>query len=241
MDPVVKFSTLTDQVLISLRGAIVSGSWTAGELHSVKEVAALLGVSRTPVREALLQLADSGLIAFERNVGFRVLRSTPAQIAEIFHLRLLLEVPAIELAARAPDEATVAALRSEISAMWETAAKEDEPGFMKHDRRFHEVAIAGAGNERLVVMVQRLRDATAMLGASTVHRSRELSDIAFEHKPILEAFEQKDPAGAASALRRHLIHTASLLLSSSHAEESASERQLATRAPQLWMSLGLAE
>lgn len=240
MDPLIKSSTLADQVLASLRGAIVSGSWSSGALHSVNEVASLLGVSRTPVREALLQLADSGLIAFERNVGFRVLRSTPAQIAEIFHMRLLLEVPAVELAARAPSEATINDLKAATAEMWDAAARDDEPAFMEHDRQFHEVLIAGAGNARLVATVRRLRDATSMLGASTVHHSRSLADVVLEHTPILEAFEIPDPSAAAGALRQHLIHTGTLLLTVAH-EETASTQDASPRSPQLWASLGLAE
>jgi DNA-binding GntR family transcriptional regulator len=240
IEPVVKSSTLTEKVLDSIRTAIVSGSWSPGERHSMKEVAAVLDVSRTPVREALLKLADAGLIAFEPNVGFVVLRRTPSQIAEIFHLRLLLEVPAVELTASTNDPRIVSELREEIAQMWAAASVDDAVGFMRHDRRFHDLAVGGAGNTRLVTIVQSLRDATSTLGASTVHRSRSLSDIASEHQPIMDAIENHEPEEAANALRAHLLMTGTLLLRDAAPLSTPDNGGMSPIAQRLWESLQLA-
>jgi DNA-binding GntR family transcriptional regulator len=199
-------------VLVSVRTLITSGRWAPGEIHSVSEVAGLCGVSRTPAREALLKLADAGLISFEPNVGFRVQGSSPKALAEIFHLRILLEAPAVRLTAVAPSEAVLHRLR-EASALMQAAAQEsDEARFMRHDCEFHAAAISGSGNDRLAETVQQLRDATMALGASTVEHSRTLGDILAEHAPIQAAIEARDPVSAEAALVRHLERTGALLL-----------------------------
>jgi DNA-binding GntR family transcriptional regulator len=83
---IVGASSLTEQIMASVREAIRLGELAPGELYSVYQIAELLKVSRTPAREALVRLAESGLVRFERNRGFRVRRRDPAEIAEIFPL-----------------------------------------------------------------------------------------------------------------------------------------------------------
>lgn len=234
MREVVKSSTLTTQVQTLMHDAIASGEWVAGELHSVSEVAKKFGVSRTPVREAALQLAGAGLVEFERNVGFRVLRRTPMQIVEIFHMRLLLEVPAVTLTARRRDSAQIKAMRGELKEMWAAARADDGAAFMAHDRAFHDAAIAGAGNRRLIETVEGLRYATGLLGASTAPGTRSLADIAREHRPILNAIASGDADAAAQAMRGHIIHTGSLLLASTL--RSSDGRSELGAAAELWES-----
>ncbi|MER7504359.1 GntR family transcriptional regulator [Nonomuraea pusilla] len=205
-------STLTDQVFESVRRAIHSGELRPGQLYSVYQLAAELKVSRTPVREAMLRLAEAGLVRFERSRGFRVLRSDPKEIAEVFHLRLLLEVPAARLAAHRRDPALLQAMRAELEEMREAAAAHDEPRFMRHDAAFHRLLLQGGRNGKLVGIVDNLRDATITLGASTVDRSRSLPDIAREHEPILAALEAGDAEAVAAAMRSHIGHTGELLL-----------------------------
>lgn len=95
-------SSLTDQVADAVRAAVRSGDLTPGRLYSAYQMADLLGVSRSPVREALLRLAEAGMVALERNRGFRIAVPGAREIAEVFHLRLLLEVPAVERVAASP-------------------------------------------------------------------------------------------------------------------------------------------
>ncbi|GAA4562242.1 GntR family transcriptional regulator [Planotetraspora kaengkrachanensis] len=211
-------SSLTEQVIESVREAIHSGELRPGELYSVYRLAAQLNVSRTPVREAMLRLAEAGMVRFERSRGFRVLRRDPREIAEVFHLRLLLEVPAARIAAGRADPALIEAMRAELDAMRAAAGDHDEPRFMRHDRAFHELLLTAGANRKLVSVAGNLRDATMTLGASTVDRSRTLADIAAEHEPILTAVEAGDADATGRAMRSHLAHTGELLLAQAAAE-----------------------
>jgi DNA-binding GntR family transcriptional regulator len=187
--------SLTDQAAAAIRRSVAEGSLQAGALYSAHDVAERLGVSRSPVREALLRLAEAGLVSFE----------------EIFELRLLLEVPAARTAARRADPSLDADLRSELAAM-DRAAARGEPGlFMRHDRALHARILDAAGNRRLAATVAALREATVVLGASTVARSRDLHDIWAEHAPIVAAVEARDAAAAARAMREHITNTGRLL------------------------------
>jgi DNA-binding GntR family transcriptional regulator len=204
-------SSLTDQVVEAVREAIRAGQLRPGQLYSVYQLADQLQISRTPVREGLLRLAEAGMIEIARNRGFRVLDRDHTDVAEVFHLRLLLEIPAVRRAARRVDDALLAGLHEELAAM-RTAALDGDTRFMRHDQRFHARMLAAGGNRKLVELVNNLRDITTTLGASTTEKSRTLSDIADEHEPILAAIAARDADAAAIAVRSHLAHTARLLI-----------------------------
>jgi DNA-binding GntR family transcriptional regulator len=210
-------STLTSRALEALRAAIVDGRLEAGERYSVAQLAERFGVSRTPVREALLVLERQGVVRFERNRGVRVLETTAHVLEEVFALRLLLEVPATRRACDLLSDADLAALGRELRAMARLAEEGDEGAFMAHDKRFHEVILRASGNRRLTAIVSQLRDLVRFRGASTVGRSRDLQAILSEHVVILDALRARDAEGAARAMRAHLLETGRLLL----AQESA--------------------
>jgi DNA-binding GntR family transcriptional regulator len=216
-------STLTSRALDALRAAIVDGRLAAGERYSVAQLAERFGVSRTPVREALLVLERQGVVRFERNRGVRVLETTAHDLEEVFALRLLLEVPATRRACALLDDDDLAALGHELDVMTRLAGEGDEAAFMAHDKRFHEIVLQGSGNRRLSAIVSQLRDHVRFRGASTVGRSRDLQAILAEHVVILDALRARDPEASARAMREHLRTTGRLLL----AQESAPAGELA--------------
>ena len=205
-------TTTTDRVFGSLRESIVTGEFPAGSLHSIYRLADLLEVSRTPVREAVLRLADIGLVTIERNRGVRIRGVTVDDVRAVFELRLMLEVPAAAFAAARADAAAVAEITGELELMREHAAADDEPQFTEHDRALHQ-AIAGVlGNARLQAEIATLRDSIQSRGASTIRRSRGMVELAAEHAPIVEAVALRDPEAAAAHMEAHLVRTATLLM-----------------------------
>lgn len=225
--------SLADQVVAAIRAAVRDGTLQPGRLYSAYQIASYLGVSRSPVREALMRLAEAGMVTFERNRGFRIVIPGAADIAEVFQLRLLLEVPAARRAATRPPADLVAGLEAELAQMRAAAASHDEPLFMQHDQRLHRLILAAAGNVRLATLVDNLRDATRTLGASTADRSRDLADIAAEHVPIVDAIAAGDAAAAGTAMSYHVSHTGKLLVRQAAAGGQAD-------ADALWASAALA-
>lgn len=204
--------SLTSEVRLRLKQAIVSGQLAPGSLHSVAELASALGVSRTPVREALIELASQSMVKFERNRGIRILRTSLHDLEEVFTLRLLLEVPAAREAARRAGPEAHRALSRALAQMERTARSDDEARFMDHDRLLHRTLLEAAGNMRLAAYVDSLRDLVLSKGASTAHVSRSLQDIVAEHTGIVDAVVRKDPEAAAAAMRAHVINTGRLLI-----------------------------
>lgn len=228
--------TLTDRAAGALRTAIVDGRLRTGELYSVARLADRLGVSRTPVREALLLLERQGMVRFERNRGVRVLETSAHDLDEVFALRLLLEVPAARRAVELVGEEEIEALQAELRAMRRHVRAADEAAFMAHDQRFHEILLSAAGNRRLVGIVAGLRDHVRFQGASTVGRGRDLRAILAEHVRILDALREGDAEAVADAMRDHLEHTRELLLapySSGAASASSAARSPDWTAPSM--------
>ncbi len=212
MKPIAAEASLGKRVREAIRNAIVVGQLAPGALYSVQALADAFGVSRTPVREALIELAGQGMVRFERNRGVRILDTSIHDLEEVFTLRLLLEVPATYRAAEQITDAAIRDLRRELAAMERASGDDDEPTLMRHDRRFHTVLLAMSGNRRLAEYVDHLRDLVLTRGASTVGRSRSLADIIGEHRAILERVEARDGPGSAAAMRAHIVRTGSLLI-----------------------------
>jgi DNA-binding GntR family transcriptional regulator len=204
--------SLADQAVAAIRAAVRDGTLRAGELYSAYQIASYLGVSRSPVREALMRLAEAGMVAFERNRGFRIVIPGAADIAEVFQLRLLLEVPAARQVAMVTPAGLAAGLAAELTQLRAAADGHHETLFMRHDQRLHRLILEAAGNARLTALVDNLRDATRTLGASTADRSRDLNDIAAEHVPIVDAIAAGDAPAAGAAMAHHVSHTGRLLV-----------------------------
>ena len=208
LEPLAAPQTLAAHTRHAVLAAIADGRLEAGGRYSVAQLAEQLGISRTPVREALLVLEREGRVRFERNKGVRVLETTAVDVAEVFELRLLLEVPAT---ARACGIVETGALQAELDGMGEAARAGDEAAFMDRDERFHELILLAAGNRRLAAIVGGLRDTVRGRGASTVGRSRSLDEIQAEHGAILDALRAGDGDRAGAAMRYHLRRTGDLL------------------------------
>jgi DNA-binding GntR family transcriptional regulator len=209
LSPISHHRGLSAQAREELRAAIVEGRLPAGSLTSVRALSEALGISRTPVREALVDLAKEGLVVFERSRGVRVNDSKGHDILEIFQLRRMVEIPAMREAVLRFTVRDVRALGRELAAM--RANLGDERTFMYHDRAFHRVPLEVLGNARLIAVVDSLRDQTRVRGLSTVGRTRDLRAIVTEHQAIYEAARDGRAARAAQAMERHLLITEELL------------------------------
>ncbi len=222
LSPISHHRGLSAQAREELRDAILEGRLPPGSLTSVHALSDALGISRTPVREALADLAKEGLVTFERSRGVRVNDSKGHDILEIFQLRRMIEIPAMHDAVLSFTVRDVRALGRELAAM--RAHMHDERTFMQHDRAFHMVPLEVLGNARLIAIVESLRDQTRVRGLSTVGRSRDLRAIVTEHKAIYEAARAGNAAQAAHAMERHLLITEELLRSQVGAEQPDARR-----------------
>lgn len=207
---VLKQTNFREQAKEVIRASIITGELTPGEVYSATMLADRLGVSPTPVREAMLDLASAGLVEPVRNRGFRVLTVADEDLDEITTLRKMLEVPAMRLVSETATDAELEGLTSYADEIEQAAASQDLATFLLADRQFHLTLLSYAGNQRLVWLVAQLRDQTRLSGLKPLAESGQLSPSAAEHRAILDALRARDPDRAESLMRQHLDHTRGL-------------------------------
>ncbi len=198
---------LREEAVEVLRGAILGGELEPGSIHSAVSLAERLGVSPTPVREAMLELARSGLVEVLPNRGFRVTVVDDRDLDEVCELRILLEVPAMDLVIERASAEALEALEAPLSALEEAAERRDVPAFLRSDRDFHLAILALTGNHRLVDIISGLRDQTRIVGLRSLAEAGALHATAAEHRPILDALRMRDITVARQTMTAHLEHT----------------------------------
>lgn len=199
--------SLREQALDVVRQALVSGEIKPGDIYSAAALAERLGVSNSPVREAMLTLVHEGLLEAVPNRGFRVVPLSDTDLDEVYQLRLLLEVPAmVQLAERG-----IAAERERLTGLAEeierAAADRDVIRFLETDRAFHLELLALHGNRRLVSIVANLRDQTRLYGLKMLAQQDKLGASAAEHRRLLSAIDAGDAELVSRLTRAHLEHT----------------------------------
>jgi DNA-binding GntR family transcriptional regulator len=204
----VRPSSLSALAKGSIRTRIIAGEISAGRIYSVPSLAEALGVSVTPVREAMLDLAAEGLVEAVPNRGFRVVELSQHDLDEILELRLMLEVPATAAIAGLPFSPEDIEAHLELVKVIEARAQAgDTAGFLEADRDFHLSLLSALGNERLVEMVSRLRDQTRLYGVELLAREGQLEASAHEHRDLIEAIRRGDADAVRTLVTRHLRHT----------------------------------
>jgi DNA-binding GntR family transcriptional regulator len=212
--------TYTDQVRETLVTAIADGVLEAGRVYPMQVLAEQLGVSRTPVREALLQLQQRSLIRIERNQGVRILRRTIDDLGDVFQIRQWLEVPAAEAAAANMRDEDDAALSDCFGRMMIAAEAGDVAAFALIDRDFHAVILERSGNDRVVQVVNELREFLITHGHATTWVEGALMEVAGQHEPIMVALAERDGRAAAAAMADHLSRIAKATIAAATADAS---------------------
>ncbi len=186
-----------------LKELIVGGRLQPGEHLSEPALAGSLGVSRTPVREALQRLAQEGLVEVQPGRGARVRTLTPAEVAEVYEVRALIEGEAARRAAGRCDEAGLARLEEALAEL-EGASPSDYAAQIAADARFHSLLVAAAGNGVLERLFHDLDSALAL----TRQYSRDLNqtpETRQQHHAITAAIRRRDPEAARAAAILHVL------------------------------------
>ncbi|MFJ5926145.1 GntR family transcriptional regulator [Kitasatospora sp. NPDC092948] len=197
---------LRDQVAHALRAALISGELRPGVVYSAPALAADFGVSATPVREAMLDLAREGLVEAVRNKGFRVTELSDRDLDEFTEIRALIEVPTVGRVARTATAEQLEALRPQAEAIVAAARKHDLIGYLEADRQFHLDLLSLAGNTRLVETVGDLRKRSRLYGLNRLDQRGELVSSAEEHLELLDVLLTGDAKAAEECMTRHLGH-----------------------------------
>jgi DNA-binding GntR family transcriptional regulator len=197
---------LREKVVAALRGALVAGEMRPGVVYSAPMLAQQLGVSATPVREAMLDLAKEGLVEVARNKGFRVTELSDRDLDELTEIRALIEVPTVRRVVELATAADLHRLRPVAAAIETAAVAGDLVGYVNADRRFHLDLLGIAGNAHLVSVVADLRSRARLYGLRALADRGVLLDSAREHVTLLDLIGAGDADAAAALMARHLDH-----------------------------------
>ncbi|GAA0365484.1 GntR family transcriptional regulator [Microbispora corallina] len=205
LQPVARSTTRTDLVADSIRAAILSGRIRQGETLVERRLAEQLGVSKTPVREALIGLAATGLVVISPNRGVTVRVVGPDDLRKAYEVRLLLEPWAIGRAARTGGPEAGRHARAALEEAKALLEGSDMTALSLANRRFHRELYARCGNDLVVTQLDNLQDLAA-LGTVTVlwrHWPTWREEYQ-EHEAVLSAVESGDGALAERLTRRHI-------------------------------------
>jgi DNA-binding GntR family transcriptional regulator len=196
-------ANLRDMVLRRVRADIVSGHAGPGTMYSVPTLAEEIGVSTTPVREALLELSRDGLITPVRNRGFRVEATTLEDLKSGFALRELLERFAMVSLAekRLTNTEPLRKLADEIAA---AVKRKDSSGYIEGDRAFHLELVSRANNPMLTKFVMELRDGMRLYGMdSPAGRQRQIVSVK-EHYQLIDMASAGEIDSIARLITQHI-------------------------------------
>jgi DNA-binding GntR family transcriptional regulator len=199
--------SLRDDAVRVLRARINSGAFVPDTIYAVGQVAEELKVSITPIREALLTLAQDGLIEMLRNKGFKVRVLSERELDNIIDLRLMIEPVAMREVAQRRLVTDLQPLRALAARADQAAEAGNWTEFLDCDRQMHLQLLESLNNPYLVDAVSRLRDQSRLYGLNKVAGTEAFRVSTHEHSTILDAVERGDGPAAERLTAHHITHT----------------------------------
>jgi len=192
------------QAYASIRRRILDNVYPPGHQVLEQALAEELGISRTPLREALVRLAEEGLVEVVPRHGMRVLPVSPVDMAEIYTVLTALECVAAEIvASRRPSEDELRPLMKATRDMEGALKRDDLDAWAEADERFHQTLVALAGNRMLTQTVANFWDRAHRARMVTLRMRPKPIDSTHEHMALVERLRAGDAVGAVEANRAH--------------------------------------
>ncbi|MGE0716101.1 MAG: GntR family transcriptional regulator [Alphaproteobacteria bacterium] len=199
-----KFASAAEYAYAALRREIVEGRFEPGRRMREIELSQLLGISRTPTRQALSRLELEGLLDLKPRAGLVVSTLDPHAVDELYETRAALEGAAAGMAARHAMPRDLAALDVLIEE-GERLVGTDAGRLSRHNRELHEAIHQAAHNRYIVKSLQALTDAIALLGPTTLAHPDRAAVAQAQHAAIVAAIRARDDAAAERLARTHVL------------------------------------
>jgi len=195
-----------DLVLRKLRGAILSGRFAPGQRLRERDLVERMGVSRTPIREALRKLELEGLITTVPYKGPVVTRPTLDDARDLYEARAALEGQAVALFTQRHDARAVTRLHEAIARAARALSRRHLGSLLAANNAFHDVLAAGCGNALLQAMIANLRDRIVLLRAESLSFPGRRPRSVAEHRAIVRLIERGRAADARALTEQHVMH-----------------------------------
>ena len=197
-------NTASSRIYSDLRAELVSLGRRPGEAISEGEIALAYGVSRTPVREAILKLSDEGLVDIFPQSGINVSRIPIRALPEAIVIRRALEETTTRIAAERATPSQILALHSILERQREADAAHDQAGFHQADELFHATIAEIAGYPGIWKLILQVKVNVDRFRLLTLPQAGRIATVIAEHERILSAIEAHDAGGAVVAMAKHI-------------------------------------
>lgn len=204
----VQRSKLGDQVLAILNEMIANHRFDPGKRINVEELSRELGVSRTPLWEAVHRLEQEGLLVHVPNRGVFIAELTPQQTLDLYAVRQILEASAARLAAERITSAGLDRMQAQLALQREIVARRDLIGYSRSDFELHAVVYEACGNAYLREMLERIK---AKMRPIALRIEPILDELYRDHERLLAALRAHDPDRAEETFRAHNEHVIHLI------------------------------
>lgn len=204
LGPVGTTSSRAQLVFRQIRMAILNGELVPGEALVERELAKTLGVSKTPVREALMMLRGSGLVLSDTHHSMIVRPVTPTLVRDVYEARSVAEPFAIRKAARWIDEALLVRAKQTLERSDAAARRSDWAEMSLANRQFHRVLYVGCRNREIVRFLDDLQDQVALIATSGWRIKKTWERESSDHTKVLDALHRGDHEAASELMRQHI-------------------------------------
>jgi DNA-binding GntR family transcriptional regulator len=198
------YDLLSKKVYRILKKEIIKGSLKPGSKVLEGRIADQIGISRTPVREAIRELAAEGFVTLSPNQGVVVRGVSAENIREVLQVHSVLEGLATRLSCEVINEEELKELENYVNKMEKLTNKKDPLAYSEVDLKFHELIVDNCGNKRLIQMRKNISDQAQRYRISSLRIQGRLKKSLKEHQKILEAFKTKNPKKADSMSQEHI-------------------------------------
>ena len=202
------FLPLRDVVFNTLRQAILTGELKPGERLMEIHLANRLGVSRTPIREAIHKLAQEGLVTMVPRKGAEVAQITEKSMTDVLEVRRALDALCIELACERMTQEDLARLKEACGKFEEAVRKKNVREIAQADVALHDIIILATGNQRLISLMNNLAEQMYRYRFEYIKDFNIHKQLIDEHRMIYESLEQKNVEASVAAVKNHIDNQA---------------------------------
>ena len=217
------YELLSQKVYRALKTEIIKGSLKPGTKLSEGKIAKQLGVSRTPIRETLMQLAAEGFVKMNPNQAVVVSNASLEDVQEVLQIRGVLEGLAARLATKIVNEEEIKELEKYQKQMEYYTNKDDALAFSEMDAEFHELILNICGNNRLIRIRKNLSEQAHRYRIRSLSVPGRLKYSLKEHQEIIEALKRKDAEQADRLSQKHIENVLANILAHKEKEEDKNE------------------
>jgi DNA-binding GntR family transcriptional regulator len=204
--------TIAEQIYDHLVGEIIKGSIRPGQRVEEQAVATQFGVSRTPVRDALRQLAGTGLVEFRPNKGVTVVDMKLDELMEMFEALGELEALCAKMAAQRMTQLERRALENLQNAATTIVHAEDEAAYFDLNNQIHQAIYSGSHNQSVAAVTENFRQRLMPFRSSAGIVTHRMRDSHAEHQKLVDAIIPGDAAKAHEAMRSHVARSSLTVL-----------------------------